>query len=236
MAEKEKSNSMQKETLFARIALTAGILMMLVLPWILTKDWGTVLFLKTGPIGDTIGGITAPVSGLLGAYLVFLALKAQVTANNIQMQSLKEQRDEFLRRDTLNYVENKSIEIEKLWGDLLSSKLDSRDSNATSVNFNMWLDLNFSKVSRAIISTHLFLDYLNKELPVENDDLIYKQLVTGFYITFISEIVPFITKINTNFNWEHTIANSTYLKEFLQFIFKDIETIKKNVIEKVYEI
>lgn len=37
---------------------------------------------NTGVIGDTIGGITSPFINFLGAILVYLALKAQIEANN----------------------------------------------------------------------------------------------------------------------------------------------------------
>ncbi len=48
-------------------------------------------FSKTGEIGDTIGGITAPIINLVGAFLVYLSFKAQVNANEIQYGLLKSQ-------------------------------------------------------------------------------------------------------------------------------------------------
>jgi hypothetical protein len=45
-------------------------------------------FSKTGQIGDTIGGITAPIINLIGAILVYLSFKAQVRANRIQFKIL----------------------------------------------------------------------------------------------------------------------------------------------------
>lgn len=41
-------------------------------------------FSNTGQIGDTIGGITAPIVGLLGAILVYFSFKAQIDANEEQ--------------------------------------------------------------------------------------------------------------------------------------------------------
>ncbi len=35
-------------------------------------------FMQTGHLGDTIGGVTAPISSLVGSILVFLALKGQI--------------------------------------------------------------------------------------------------------------------------------------------------------------
>jgi len=40
-------------------------------------------FSETGQIGDTVGGITAPFMNLIGAFLVFFALQAQVKANEL---------------------------------------------------------------------------------------------------------------------------------------------------------
>lgn len=46
-------------------------------------------FSKTGQIGDTIGGITAPVINLIGAVLIFISFKAQINANKIQFRLLE---------------------------------------------------------------------------------------------------------------------------------------------------
>ncbi len=50
-------------------------------------------FTQTGPIGDTIGGITAPFFNLLAAILIFISFRAQVKANSIQFIALKEERE-----------------------------------------------------------------------------------------------------------------------------------------------
>jgi hypothetical protein len=98
--DKNGKNSMTKETHFARNALIFGIILMLLLPWLLTHFSSFISFDGTsGSIGDTIGGVTAPISGLLGAYLVFLALKAQVKANEkiqeqIERQEVREERNQ----------------------------------------------------------------------------------------------------------------------------------------------
>jgi len=62
-------------------------------PWLWTQSalWG-VSFQSTGQVGDTIGGTTAPIVGLVGAILLFLALKAQIRANQIVMDQMREQR------------------------------------------------------------------------------------------------------------------------------------------------
>ncbi len=50
-------------------------------------------FNKTGGIGDTIGGITAPFINIFAAFLVYFgALKEQIKANDIQVNSLNEEK------------------------------------------------------------------------------------------------------------------------------------------------
>lgn len=52
--------------------LSIGILVILILPWILTHNSWILDFTQTGQIGDTVGGITAPINGLLGAILIYI--------------------------------------------------------------------------------------------------------------------------------------------------------------------
>lgn len=46
-------------------------------------------FSKTGQIGDTIGGITAPIVNFLGAVLVYISFKSQQRANIQQWKAIK---------------------------------------------------------------------------------------------------------------------------------------------------
>jgi len=60
--------------------LIAGLIIF-AMPLILTRDIGGVSFVGKGEIGDTIGGITAPFLSFFGSILVYLALRAQIDAN-----------------------------------------------------------------------------------------------------------------------------------------------------------
>jgi len=46
---------------------------------------------RSGQIGDMIGGIAAPVVGIMGAVLVYLSFRTQVEANSIQTKALNKQ-------------------------------------------------------------------------------------------------------------------------------------------------
>lgn len=63
--------------------------------YVLTRPaiFGSLDFSKTGQIGDTIGGITAPLINLIGALLVFYSFKAQTKANKIQLDAIKTEKN-----------------------------------------------------------------------------------------------------------------------------------------------
>lgn len=84
------------------IYLIVGSLCILIAPTILTLPACASIFdfSESGQIGDTIGGITAPIVSILGSILVFWALKAQIDANNIVQSQIKEQWD----RENLNLL------------------------------------------------------------------------------------------------------------------------------------
>jgi hypothetical protein len=59
---------------------------------------------KYGTVGDTIGGITAPISGLIGSILIYLALKAQLDANVIIQNQVNEDKKESMIRHDLEQI------------------------------------------------------------------------------------------------------------------------------------
>ncbi|TJY37929.1 hypothetical protein [Pontimicrobium aquaticum] len=75
------------------ILLLIGIILMLITSvYMFTRPaiWNGFDFTQTGQIGDTIGGITAPIINLLGAILVYLSFQAQIKANRIQFELLNQ--------------------------------------------------------------------------------------------------------------------------------------------------
>jgi hypothetical protein len=88
------------------IYFLAGVCLIFLSLWVFTKpafssDWD---FSNKGQIGDTIGGISAPIINLIGAILVFLSFKEQFEANKIQREALKNEIDNINRNkefDTL---------------------------------------------------------------------------------------------------------------------------------------
>jgi len=55
--------------------------------------WSAWDFSTTGQIGDTIGGVTAPIINILGAFLVYISFREQVRANRLQTLALNEEKE-----------------------------------------------------------------------------------------------------------------------------------------------
>ncbi|MFL9843191.1 putative phage abortive infection protein [Flavobacterium rhizosphaerae] len=78
-----------------KIFIIIGVLIF-ILPLIFTLKLNIISFTETGQIGDTIGGITAPFLSFFGSILVYLALKAQINANDlVQKQFIKQQEIDY---------------------------------------------------------------------------------------------------------------------------------------------
>lgn len=79
-----------KKTIYLIIG---SVLVIASIPFILTRPaiLPTLNFSETGQIGDTIGGLTAPIINLLGAILVYFSFQQQIKANEIQRKALDEE-------------------------------------------------------------------------------------------------------------------------------------------------
>lgn len=95
-------------------------IVVLILPWLLTRNCLSHIAAfgpNTGPIGDTIGGLTAPFIGLLSAILVYISFQEQVKANRLVQVQITE---ETLRRNLQESFEK----IERLKGELRENTFD----------------------------------------------------------------------------------------------------------------
>jgi hypothetical protein len=113
MTEKEQIEKTLKR---AKVFFCFGVVFVLLAPFLFTLNscWSGLNFTATGQIGDTIGGITSPIVNLIGAVLVYYALKAQTQANLM----VQDQFDEQKIKDNL---QNESNDINQLYGNLKDS-------------------------------------------------------------------------------------------------------------------
>lgn len=104
---KEERKSKIKSSLDnAKWFLWLGIIFCILSPFVFTRAFfnENLNFSTTGQIGDTIGGITSPLTNLLGAILVFFALKAQIEANNLIQEQFDDQKADEGNRKKLLYI------------------------------------------------------------------------------------------------------------------------------------
>jgi hypothetical protein len=94
----------------AKILIATSIILCFGAPFLLTRVTCFPDFTSgTAAVGDTIGGILSPLIGLLGAILVYLALKEQVAASSSVNQQILEQKESAQLNKYLDYL-IKSIE------------------------------------------------------------------------------------------------------------------------------
>ncbi|MCD8413615.1 hypothetical protein [Tenacibaculum finnmarkense] len=103
---KNKTDKIAKSLKNAKWFIRIGIFICIVAPLIATQKafLEPFDFTQTGQIGDTIGGITAPIVNIIGAILVFYALKAQIEANRLIQDQFDDQKEEELNRKKLVYI------------------------------------------------------------------------------------------------------------------------------------
>ncbi|MCF6129058.1 hypothetical protein L1S35_05185 [Flavobacterium sp. AS60] len=75
--------------------LSIGVLLIFISLYLFTRPafLSSFDFSSTGQVGDTIGGISAPILNLIGAYLVYISFQAQLEANRIQAKALNDEKE-----------------------------------------------------------------------------------------------------------------------------------------------
>jgi hypothetical protein len=74
---------MNKQTI---VIIALGILFSVIAPPLFIQPWSPFDFTETGQIGDTIGGITAPIIGILSIALLVCTLKEQIKFSKRQKE------------------------------------------------------------------------------------------------------------------------------------------------------
>ena len=80
-----------------------GILVLFIFPIIITQYNLWFDFTNTGSIGDTIGGLTAPIIGVLSSLLIYYSFRAQIKANYIIQNQIDRQEGEEAEKREFNY-------------------------------------------------------------------------------------------------------------------------------------
>ena len=127
---KEKSTDRRKWIPFL---IWGGAALTVAAPIVFTWTYGVQIDSK-GEIGSVLGGITAPVVGLLGAILVYYALKEQIAANKLINDQFEQQKIVSIRQNFeqtfFNMLSNHHRIVEQLQinqMDIVNALIDEHD-------------------------------------------------------------------------------------------------------------
>lgn len=137
----EANNERRKKN--AKWWMFGGTFLVLVAPFLISRDIGLPPFTEsTASVGDTIGGITAPIVGIMGAVLVYYALLAQIEAN-------KQINDQFQEQKKITYRQN----FEQVFFNMLNLHRDNVNNFSLVPSDILW-ELNFDDKALKKISLH----------------------------------------------------------------------------------
>jgi hypothetical protein len=186
----------------AFFVLITGLIGMLIAPFLFTRS-GCTSFTETGQIGDTIGGITAPISSLVGSILVFLALKSQVVANKITQEQIRIQQLEEQTKKEITYVSDlykyllrtiQTYETKYYKGHRAIMKAMSLLADSERKQAHDDDRLYYGTVAElfGILKLgKLFLEQVNKSGIDQHDKRYFKELVKHHYDSFI---LPYLAR------------------------------------------
>ena len=199
----------------ALIILIVGVLLIIIAPMLLIQDFGWVSFGNTGEIGDTIGGVTAPITGLVGSLLVFFALKAQINANDLIFKQFEHQKKEENYRKLNLYITNQIEFIRQDINDIhytstrtqgdKKEKINEKGTTAISQTLYICSKMNQNHFDRDIFieipnltliqilleRTKSLLEKIQSyELNFEDE----KHLVEALKYTYLAKLKPFLAK------------------------------------------
>lgn len=218
MQTEDKSNDKILTPLRQATRLLYGAIgIVLLSPFLFTEDtfWSRLDFTKTGSIGDTIGGITAPIVNLLGAILVYLALKAQIEANLI----LKKQLDDEKIKDN---IQNQTDEINQLYYNLKES-IDN--FNYRSFDSNEFGHGQYMTGSEAIYK--LFNDFYCDKCHLSDNELNGNPKITK--LTSILEICDaLISRIDKSSIQSKSVMRTLTCHQFKYRVFPYLSTLQGN--------
>lgn len=199
-----------KDLRISFILLSVGLFITIASPYLLTRH-GLIDFTQTGPIGDTIGGITSPITNLIGAILVFYALKAQIESNEITRRQFEQQNiDEVTRKriiylsEQLNIIQQDIREFSYSFtissrrnGEIISkenfdlrgssaiekfiSDLSFYDSKHTQGRDIFETDTKTVELFNLLLMLDSFIDVINNDNLSEYDKKYFKSVITYLY-------------------------------------------------------
>jgi hypothetical protein len=189
---------------------------------------------KTGVIGDTIGGITAPFLNLAAAVLVYLSFSQQMEANKIQFNALKEDKAE--KRDTqlMTLSDNVAKELESDLANIKTSNLVGTDALDTILeliisnsNLNITNEVDkFRKIKAYIGKNILLLTQIENISNPFYKELYYNKYIMNYHINIWKYTQRTIYINSSDNDWKNAIQVG--LHDLIQMNKRISESLKKD--------
>jgi hypothetical protein len=216
----------------AFVSIVFGALWVLFGPLILTqKSFSIVDFAggenNTGIIGDTIGGITSPIVGLISVVLLYLALIKQIESNRISVNEANfriiYQEITQLKGDFEKYTFENKYGIDAILK--FSSTMGVKDINGQLVEDDYSLLDKFELLLAKYHKVFYLLD--NLKTSPEYKDILSKDL-QNTYVLYFSSCYNI-----TQGNWAVTVADSNHLIKGKMYMIKDhLRIIQENILQR----
>ncbi|XOV91650.1 MAG: hypothetical protein ACFHWX_15730 [Bacteroidota bacterium] len=200
--------------------MVIGALLVLVMPWVFTNSdfYRGIDFSNTGQIGDTIGGITAPIIGLLSAFIVFKAFQAQIKANKL-FQSEREQSNLY---ELFNLLDQELLKIE-VGNEVGIAVLRTLSNSVSDINSKKEILSSLKQSDRHSLQEEIERDITEAKFIANHT----KKLAEVFQFTFLNVLKLddefFINMVSIKFGEEigiiHTIH--TYLDKYYGIQFEN---------------
>jgi hypothetical protein len=185
MAESERKRNLKSYSIdmnIVTLTLFIGIIFVFIIPLIIINfnllgQWSN--FSQTGQIGDTIGGITAPIVGLVGAILVFYSFKIQLEFNIKQSEALDNERDIRKQQQAEKFIQNLSEIVDVYYhekGPKMRETIEFLNERSSSSDF---FNINIKAIGRDIEELKYYIHvfaYLVEKLSDKSLDKSFKDI------------------------------------------------------------
>lgn len=191
------------------IALLGILLIIFSSLYIFTRPaiWAEFDFSNTGNIGDTIGGITAPIINLFGAFLLYISLKEQIKANEkIYDATLDQRKDRNFEIVLKTFLDLKSdflnLEYEKLKSTAaLNAFINNFNENWSENEFWQHLGQPIYSECIFIISQYDFIIFqINSGNIRDNEKSILEAMIINYYTSRLENPINVINQQLVKFN------------------------------------
>lgn len=192
--------------------LSIAILLIFVMLFLLTREtlFDKLDFTKTGNIGDTVGGITAPFVGLISIILLYLTLKEQIRINDNQkkennynkllnLQTIILNNNSAFRfrfNSAIGINEGKGVfELNNLYSEIYNTSIPSVSFDAIIMNIKV-LDYSIRQFIKLNFRSDLDED---EKAEFYNFGKAYAEQILFFYdlrIRNVIEIIPTMAEID----------------------------------------